>query len=74
MQDFWDNRQDVIKEGMCEQGRLQHYIKRINGVLDKSVDPDEMDKFMAANSLAEQNALFGRLPLDKLKEVQTYVK
>ena len=70
MQEFWDSHQDVIKDGMSEQGRLQRWIRKIRDVLYKSIDADQVDKFLTAKSLTEQNALFEQLPLDKLKEIQ----
>ena len=55
---------------MGEQGRLQRYGQKMRDVLYKSIDSDQVDRFMTAKSLAEQNALFEQLPMDKLKEVQ----
>lgn len=54
---------------MSEQGRLEKYIQKMHGVLYPSVDVEQVDKFMAAKNLTEQNALFQQLPLDKVKEV-----
>ena len=39
-------------------------------VLYQSIDAAQVDQFMAAKSLAEQNSLFEQLPMDKLREVQ----
>ena len=55
---------------MSEMGRLQRYGKKMQDVLHKSISVGQVDQFMAAKSLAEQNALFEQLPMDKLREVQ----
>ena len=55
---------------MGEQGRFQQYIQKMRGLLYKSIDVDQVDQFMTAKNLAEQNELFEQLPIDKLKEVQ----
>ena len=55
---------------MSEQGRLQRYVQEMRDLLYKSIDISQVDQFMTANSLAEQNQLFEQLPMDKLKEVQ----
>ena len=55
---------------MSEQGRLQRWIRKIRDILYESINADQMDKFLTAKSLAEQNALFEQLSLDKLKEIQ----
>ena len=55
---------------MGEQGRFQQYIKKMRDLLYKSIDVGQVNQFMTAKSLAEQNELFEQLPMDKLKEVQ----
>ena len=55
---------------MSERGRLQQYSQKMRNKLYKSIDVGQVDRFMAAKSLAEQNALFEQLPIDKLREVQ----
>ena len=60
----------MIKEGISELGRLQQYAKKMRDVLYQSIDTAQVDQFMAAKSLAEQNSLFEQLPMDKLREVQ----
>ena len=59
---------------MSEQGRLQRYVQEMRDLLYKSIDISQVDQFMTANSLAEQNQLFEQLPMDKLKEVQMWGK
>ncbi len=55
---------------MSEQGQLQWYVQEMRDLLHKSIDICQVNKFMTANSLAEQNRLFEQLPIEKLKEVQ----
>jgi hypothetical protein len=55
---------------MSEVGQLEQYCQKMRDVLYKSISVDQVDQFMAAKSLAEQNALFEQLPIDKLREVQ----
>ena len=54
---------------MSEEGRLQKYIKKVQTALHESVSADQLDRFMSAKDLSEQNTLFQQLPLDKVKEV-----
>ena len=69
-QEFWDSCPGVIQEGMSEVGRFQQYGKKMQDMLYKSISVDQVDQFMAAKGLAEQNTLFEQLPMDKLREVQ----
>ena len=70
MQEFCDCHPSVIRDGISECGRFQQYCQKMRDMLYKSVDAGQVDKLMAAKTLAEQNSLFEQLPIDKLREVQ----
>ena len=55
---------------MSEVGRFQQYGKKMQDILYKSISIGQVDQFMAAKGLAEQNTLLEQLPMDKLREVQ----
>lgn len=55
---------------MGERGRLQQYSQKMRDMLYQSIDAGQVDRFMTAKNLAEQNSFFEQLPIDKLREVQ----